>query len=698
MSLHPHPKIHQTHLDRVCVIYIRQSSLKQVMFNTASTARQYDFQQIALDYGWLPEKIIVVDDDQGITGTAFGDRPGFRRISEEISRGHIGALCALESSRLSRDDVDFTLMIGNCRWTDTLIIDEDGVYDPKDPNDRLLLGIKGSLGAAELQYINSRLIGGRRQKALDGELRFLLPPGYIHDQFTKEIIFDPDPEVQRVVRLFFDLFDEIGTASGVCVEFERLNQLFPSRSHCGLNRGKIVWRVLTPKVAVDTLHNPIYASAYAFGRKKTVYSRVPGELLRFKARQVCMKREDWAVLKLDHHEGYITWDKYLQNEQRLAGNISAPFEGPRGPLGSGSALLQGIAICGNCGSRLTISYPRGNYSLYHCHTKGCHLSFTGQSHRSSLSVDKEVEGALLTALEPAQLMISIDSLKQAESTVEERSRQWELQIERASRKADEAEFEFNQADPTNRRVKGILAKRWEKNLAEVDRLKLEQMKQPEILLPVLDEDNRRAIMALAQDIPRFWHAETTTNVQRKTLLRYLIEDVTLRRDKSAIYIMIRWITKTCTYLRIDLKSKRYWVRTDPKVINKIRELVANHSDRQIVEHLNEAGFRPAKGKKFTLMIVRSIRFVHGIKPGCPDCPIKRSMLQRGDGRYSTRGAAEKLNVSIGTIQRWCHEKILDAVQSSRKSALWIELTPEIIERLRKPVQQLHSKNGHIKPA
>lgn len=681
VSLHPHPKIHQVHLDRYCVIYIRQSCLKQVIFNTASTARQYDFQLLAIEYGWLPEKIIIIDEDQGITGTIFGDRAGFRQICEQVSQGRIGAVCAIELSRLSRDDFDLAQMVSNCRWTDTLLIDEEGVYDPKEPNDLLLLGIKGTLGAAEHNTIKARLVGGIRKRAAQGTYRTSLPPGFIYDPVTKELILDPDLEVQRVVRLFFDLFKEIGTANGVYKEFERINQLFPSRSRSGLNKGKLVWRPMTLKLAQDILHHPTYAGAYVYGRKKTVYLRMPGELLKFKSHQVQLKRNEWAVLKLDHHEGYILWDHYLLNEQRLEDNKSKLYGGHRGTLGPGSALLQKIAICGDCGRGLQIKYPRGNYSLYQCLTKGCH-TFTGQS-RNSVSVDKEVERVLLKAIEPAQLIISIDSLKQVQASVHERDRQWTSRIARAEREAKLAEAEFHQADPENRRVKSILERKWEEKLGEIDRLKLEQMKQREIIPPVLDEANCQAILALAQDVPKLWYAATTTNVQRKTLLGFLIENVTLRREKAAIHISITWRTKAYTELRIPLpKIKKDYVRTDPKVLSKICELAANHSDQRIAEVLNEAGIPSAKGNKFTVVAIRSLRFKNKIKTACPDIPTNRHMLQRGDGLFTTKGAALQLNVSVQTIQRWCKEKILHAIQSKEKSALWIDLTPETIERLK----------------
>lgn len=690
MSLHTHYIIRPTHLARFFVVYIRQSSKKQVIFNTASTARQYDFRRRALEYGWPPEKIIIVDEDQGITGTAFGDRPGFRRIHEEIARGRIGAVGCVELARLSRDDLDFAQLVSICRWTDTLLVDEDDIYDPTTPNGQILLGIKGTMSAAEHHFIYARLIGSMRQKASTGDLRIPLPPGFIYEPFTQKVIFDPDREVQRVVRLFFELFKEIGTANGVYQEYKRLNQLFPKRSGRGLNGGKIVWRPMYLKLSMEILHNPSYAGAYAYGRKKTIPLRVPGELLKFNTRQVPVKRDEWRTLILDHHEGYINWDQYLLNERRLADNKSDRSGGVRGPLGPGSALLQGIAVCGHCGRQLQIKYPRGHYSLYHCLNKGCH-TFTGES-SAGVSVDKEVADALLQALEPAQLAMSINSLKQAEAEARESNRQWELILKRAQQEAERAEVEFHQADSKNRRVKRSLETRWEEKLAEIDRLKMEQLKRQEITPPAIDQINRRAVLELAQNVPEVWNAAKTTNIQRKTLLRFLIEEVTLSRRKSGTQIDIEWKTKRCTTLFVPLpKIKRDQVRTSSEVVDKIRGLAPDHSDRRIAEILNESELLPAKAKKFTLIAVRQIRFKNGIKTGCPDTPINRHMLQRGDGLFTTRGAAEKLNITAGTVLVWIRKKILKAFHLKEQCTWWIELTPETIEELRKPARQRHIK-------
>lgn len=349
------PKIRPEHLDRQALIYIRQSTLVQVREHTGSTARQYDLVQRALDLGWPREHIIVIDQDQGLSGASAAGRDGFQLVVAEVGLGHAGAVLSLEASRLARSCSDWYRLIEICALADTLVIDEEGVYDPGQYNDRLLLGFKGTMSEAELHWLRNRLLGGKLEKAQKGRLRFRLPTGLVYDA-TGQVTLDPDEQVQQAVQLVFDLFDELGSALAVVQHFATHQLLFPTRHWGGARDGELVWDPLAHGRVLAILHNPAYANAYVYGRTQTRTQMPPGEAPRIKGRTRQTKRDDWPIVLHNAHPGYITWDQFLHNQQRLDDNRTFRPEDRRGAVREGAALLQGIVLCGRCGRRMTIRY------------------------------------------------------------------------------------------------------------------------------------------------------------------------------------------------------------------------------------------------------------------------------------------------------------------------------------------------------
>jgi DNA invertase Pin-like site-specific DNA recombinase len=687
-------KIQPDHLDRQAFIYVRQSTLAQVLENTGSTARQYDLVQRALDLGWPREHIVTIDQDQGHSGASATDRDGFQFLVAEVGLGRAGAVFSLEASRLARSCSDWYRLIEICALTDTLVVDEEGIYDPGQYNDRLLLGFKGTMSEAELHWLRSRLLGGKLEKARQGELRFRLPAGFVYDA-THQVILDPDEQVQQAVRLVFDLFDELGSALAVVKHFDTHQLLFPTRFWGGIRDGELVWRSLRHARVLSMLHNPTYAGAYVYGRTKTRTQSLPGEAPRIKGRTRQVKREDWPIVLPDAFPAYITWDQFLHNRQRLDDNRTFRPEEHRGAPREGAALLQGIVLCGLCGRRMSVRYSRnGSIPCYTCNE--LHSQFGRKTCQSVTGdgVDAAVADTFLEAMQPAQLEISMAALEHIEARAQQIDRQWQLRIERAQYEADLARRRFFAVDPDNRLVARNLERDWNEKLAQVEDLEREYTTLPKPTAHLASPEERQRILALAQDLPAVWHASTTTHVERKQLLRFLIKDVTLTKQETTIHIGIRWQTEALTELdTLRPKPSPEIRRTDPAVVDRIRELAPNHTDCQISEHLNHQKFIPGMGGVFSKSKVQWIRHAYNIPTGCPQAPGACPSGQRADGRYSARAAAELLNITVSTIADWCKSGRLDSIQSAPHGPRWVKLTPEIIAELRKPERRRWSQRS-----
>ena len=681
-------KIRPDHLDRLAVIYIRQSTLFQVRVNTGSKMRQYDLVKRAQDLGWSSASIQVVDQDQGQSGSSSIGRDGFQWLVAQVGLGHVGAVLSLEVARLARSCSDWYRLLEICALTDTLVIDEEGVYDPGSHNDRLLLGFKGSMSEAELHWLRQRLQGGKVTKAEQGQLRFRLPIGLIYDPVGK-IVLDPDEAVQEAVRLVFSLFEQFGSALAVVSYFAEQQLRFPTRWWGGKRADELIWGHLTHERVLNILHSPLYAGAYVYGRTQFRRRALPGEEPRIKGRTRRVKQEEWPIVLLDAHPGYITWEHFLRNQRQLDDNRTWRAEEHRGAVRQGPSLLQGIVLCGSCGRRMTIRYQRnGALLMYECHQLHSQLAArTCQTMRGD-RIDQAVVQCFLEAIQPAHLEVALSALDQVEARARQIDQQWQRQIERAQYEADLARRRYKAVDPDNRLVARSLEREWNEKLAEVEKLEREYALLPKQAALLLTPSQREQIRHLSHDLPAIWHAPTTTFAQRKQLLRWLIKDVTLSKRGNVIDVAIRWQTEALTRLAIPRHKKSWEERqTSPQVVERVRELSPTQTNAQIAAVLNEEGERAGMGGSFTVSKIEWIRYAYHIPPGCPERPSAAPAGQRGDGRYSARAAADLLNVNVSTVSDWCKAGILESVRSTPLGPRWITLTPEIIAALRKPVRR-----------
>jgi DNA invertase Pin-like site-specific DNA recombinase len=695
MLSHPSlSKIQSDHLDRDALIYVRQSSLMQVRDNTASTMRQYDLVQRALSLGWTRERIHVIDQDQAHSGSSTIGRDGFQSLVAEVGLKHCGAIVSLEVSRLARSCSDWYHLLEICALTETLVIDEEGIYDPGCYNDRLLLGFKGTMSEAELHWLRQRLLGGKLTKAEHGELRFRLPVGLVYD-LTDKVVLDPDEEVQAAVRLVFALFEQYGSALAVVKHFTIHHLRFPDRLWKRTQKGELVWEPLRCGRVLSLLHNPFYAGAYVYGRTKTRRHALPGEAPRIKGRTRQVKLEDWPIVLRDAHPGYLTWEQFRRHQQMLDDNRTWRPEERRGAVREGSALLQGIVLCGACGRRMTVRYlSDGTIPSYQCRQAHAQLAEkTCQTMRGD-GIDQVVAACFLEAIQPAQLAVALSTLDQLEARAKQIDRQWQLRLERAQYEADLAHRRYNAVDPDNRLVARSLERDWNEKLTEAEQLQREYAALPKPTALLITPQERERILALAQNVPEVWHAPTTSQAERKQLVRYLIKDVTLTKREQVIEARIRWQTEALTDLTVPRPKRAADARrTDPQVVARVRELAPIYTATQIADRLNQEGWRAGLGGSFTASKVDWIRIAYDIPLDCPEGPGFCPSGQRGDGRYSALAAAELLNVNVSTITDWCNAGRLECVRAGTHGPRWITLTPETIAELRKPVQRHWKRRG-----
>jgi DNA invertase Pin-like site-specific DNA recombinase len=681
------PKIRPDHLDRLAFVYVRQSTLFQVLEHTASTARQYDLVQRARDLGWSQASITVIDQDQGCSGASAIGRDGFQFLIAQVGLGQVGAVLSLEASRLARSCSDWHRLLEICALTDTLVIDEDGVYDPNQYADRLVLGIMGAMSEAELHWLRNRLLGGKLARAEQGELRMRPPAGLLFDA-ARHLVLDPNEEVQQAVRLLFSLFEQTGSALAVVKHFDEHRLLFPDRLWGKLRHGELLWKPLRHGRVLDVLHNPRYAGVYVYGRTQTRTRTLPNESPRIKGRTRQVAQADWPIVRRDAHPGYINWEQFLRNQQRLDDNCTNQGTDRCGAVREGQALLQGLVLCGQCGRRMSVRYTRnGATPCYECNQ--IHKQQGGRTCQSVRGdgVDAAVSRLFLEAIQPAQLEVSLATLEQIEDQARQMDRQWQLRLEGIRYEADLARRRFVAVDPENRLVARTLERDWNDKLAEVERLEREYAALPGRGPRLLDIEERQRILALTEDLPVLWGAETTTQVERKQLLRFLIKDVTLTKRDRVIAIAIRWQTEACTVVDVPRPPRSCDARrTDAAVVARVRELAGSHTDAQIAALLNKEGMTSGMKGMLTSSKIQWIRYAYEIPSGCPQGPAACEG-QRGDGRYSTQAAAQMLNVNISTIVIWCKAGQLDGVQSAPHGPWWIKLTPEVIAQKRKAVRQ-----------
>lgn len=674
------PKITEQHRTRPAYIYVRQSTNAQVLHHQESRERQYALREMALELGWSESRIRTLDRDLGMTGTEMARREDFKALVADVSMGQVGAVFALEVSRLARSDLDWHRLLKLCALTATLVIDEDGCYDPSDFNDGLLLGLKGTMAQAELHFLHARLQGGKLNKAKKGELRFPLPVGYCYDE-QGHIIVDSDEEVRGAVELVFRLFRETGSAYGVVHRFTELGLRFPKRAYGGAWNGRIIWGRLAYSRVRGVLKNPSYAGMYVFGRYQ--YRReisLDGEIHK---RTQAVAMPAWRVNVKQHHEGYITLEEFVKNQERLEKNRTNG-EGTVlcGPAREGLALLQGLLLCGNCGHALTVRY-RSNGGI--CPTYQCNLLRREGLATSSCMVfrcdllDGVIAEEVLKALQPAELELALAAMQELESRDQAILRQWQMRLERSEYEVALAERRYQEVDPAHRLVAGTLERRWNDALLHLEDLKKEAAEFQRQEARVATPEQKEKVLALARTLPRLWHAPTTRSRDRKRMLRLLIKDITVEKppNQKQLLVHVRWQGGACTDLSVQLPPNiADRVRYPCAVVSKIRELARNLPDGEIADQLNREGRASAKGRPYTVKIIQWIRYRYRIPPADLKRPEELTVQQ----------VAKRFGTSDQVVYYWIEHTVIHSRRINPGMPHWITLSDTDEQKLREWVR------------
>jgi DNA invertase Pin-like site-specific DNA recombinase len=655
-------KIQRVHLERVAIVYVRQSSLAQVYGHTESTARQYALADDATRLGWEASRIVVIDADLGVSGRTASARAGFRELVGRVCVGEVGAIFGLEVSRLARSSADLQRLLELCRVSDTLIIDSDGTYDLAQFNDRLLLGLKGTMSEAELHLLAGRLHGAKQAAAGRGALRFPLPVGYVYDE-ARATVLDPDEEIQAAVRDLFAAFTATGSAYGVVGAFAE--RRVPRRAYGGAWAGAVRWGRLTHGRVLGILANPAYAGAYVFGRYRSRRTLTPDGTIRTKL--ISLPLPEWAVLIRDHHPGYISWETYLANRERVAAHCT--HHGAR-PEREGRALCQGIVRCGSCGRGMTTTYPAGKPAYDCARTRADHTKTPGCRSVLAAIVDEVVAPRLLQVVAPEEIALALAAADEVADRHARSRRALERRVERARYDAARAERAFHQCDPDHRLVARSLEQRWEtqlKELAEAEReLVCDTRKSP---MPAREE-----IEALARDLPRLWAAPTTSAKDRKRLVRSLVADVTLRSEPAGarLRIGIRWrsgaVEEVVTHRWKSAVESR---RTSADVVTLVARLAPERTDAEIADVLNAEGRMTGTGRRFDVEAVRWVRFAHRIR--------SRPLLAPGE--LTVEQVAAHLGISAGAVYYWIDHGQLEA-RRGPAGRLCVPFSPEVASTCR----------------
>jgi len=664
-------KISPSHLNRNAYIYIRQSTERQVRDNIESQQRQYELVDLAKQYKWNEDSIIVIDDDLGRSGSSTTGRTGFAKLVADVALKKAGIIFGLEVSRLARNNKDWYQLLDLCSLTATLIADTDGVYDPSSFNDRLLLGLKGTMSEAELYMIKSRMLQGLYHKAQKGELKFNLPVGYEFDPDDK-IIKSLDEQVTHIIDLTFKKFFEIGTVHGVLRYLLEQNLLFPRKATYDK---KIRWIRPYYKAVRDTLGNPRYTGAYVFGQTKVV--KELDEYGNQKSRQKSQKMEDWDVIIHNHHPAYISWDQYLKIQKQIEKNTPPPKSESSQVIREGSALLQGLASCGNCGRAMHINYHnQGNkcYPYYICNMANRNFGAGICQSVGGRRIDQAVSDTFLEAVSPASLNVHLKALRQIQHQQDIALEQLQLQLERTQYEAERAFRQFDAVEPENRLVARTLERQWNNSLKRVEELKARIAERKKIFKDRLSKIEEQEVHRLAHNLPAIWNATTTTDKDRKMLLRAAIQEVQLTKQDRDVTVKILWIGGAVTDKIVHLpkiRSKRY---TSLNLVESVRQLAKKFTDEQIARILIRQGRKTATGLPFNSHRVANLRWNYS---------IPRYKKPEGEQlkTYTAQQAAKVLRVSIPTIHNWLNAGFIKGEQIVEGAPWEILLTDDDIKRL-----------------
>jgi DNA invertase Pin-like site-specific DNA recombinase len=664
-------KIKTTHLERCAYVYVRQSTAAQVQYNKESTDRQYKLTERALRLGWPQPQIKIVDEDLARSGSGTTDRHGFAMMTAEVALGHVGLILSIEVSRVARNNTDWYRLLDLCGVTDTLIGDEDGLYHPGLFNDRLLLGLKGTMAEAELHVIRARLEGGIRNKAARGELRRGLPVGFVWGEEDGEVLLHPDEAATQAIHCVFEKFSEVGSVRQVWLWLRSQDIAFPSSSYST----EIQWVTPTYTGIHKVLTNPVYAGAYTYG--KTHQERYVDQAGHVRKRVRHVPRSKWAVLIRDHHKGFIDWETYEMNQSRIAKNTRPTAHQASGAIREGSALLQGIATCGRCGRHLRVYY-QGRHSTpgYYCAANNI---ANGRGHHclrvGGVRIDEAVSQAFLNAITPAGIEAALIAEKNIETDHEAAYTQWRLKVERIRYESDRAERRYRSVEPENRLVARSLEADWDKKLGELALAEAELARRMGQRSGPLTDEERTRINALGSDLKRAWEAATTTDRDRKELLHALLEEVNIAVVESTAHVTLRWKGGAVLELNVGLKGRFIPpVRTDEETIDLVRRLAVHYPDAIIAGILNRQGRQTALGDRFTQGKVGNLRRYWKIPRYEPSTRPEEGEL------VTVAKAAQILGIATSTMHRWLADGFVGGEQLTPGAPWRIRISKEIRER------------------
>ncbi|WP_279338986.1 recombinase family protein [Sphaerisporangium perillae] len=647
-------KVTAEHLRRDAYLYVRQSSLKQVANNTESTWRQYDLRGRAIALGWTDAQITVIDTDQGRSGASSADRDGFQRLVAEVGLGRAGIVLGLEVSRLARNNTDWHRLLEICALTSTLILDEDGLYDPRTFNDRLVLGMKGTMSEAELHLLGARLRGGQLSKARRGELKQALPIGYCYDGADHPVL-DPDAQIRGAVERLFALFAQTGSARAVVMAFGRDGLLFPARIRSGPRKGQVVWEPLKHWRVLSVLHNPCYAGAFCYGRRRTIRTpdgRIGSELL---------PRDQWDTLIADHHPGYISIGQWEANLVQLVGNAqSRGQERKAGPPREGPALLQGLVLCGRCGHRMTVGYRQYRDQLwpdYRCMTEAIQNGTRICQRIPGAKLDQAVADLLLAQLTPLAVETALAVTEQIAAREQQADQLRAAHLQRAEQRADLARRRYLAVDPGNRLVADTLEADWNAALREVRAARQEYDTATSAAVP-LQQATRTRLTALAADVHTLWHDPATPMRERKRIARLLITDTLDKADKLTARIRLSGGQNHTLTLDKPVGGGKSW-QTHPDTVTLIDKLLGEYTHRQIAAILNQRGIRSGKGRAYNALMVRDIRDAYQL--------VHRYQRLRDQGLLTVEEYAQAVGTTPQTVKIWRRNGLVTGVAYNDKN-------------------------------
>jgi DNA invertase Pin-like site-specific DNA recombinase len=676
-------KVEPQHLQRQAYVYVRQSTMAQVERNVESGERQYELVDRAVALGWRAAEVVVVDEDQGRSGKSVNGRDGFQGLVADVGLGRVGIVLGIEVSRLARNNASWYQLLDLCALTDTLIADSDGIYHPALHNDRLVLGLKGTMSEAELHVLRTRLRGGSLHKAAKGELRLPLPAGLEYDEQAR-IRVTPDEAVADAIATVFSYFDQLQSARQVMLRLLAEDRKLPRRA---TSDRQVRWTTATYKAIHDILTNPVFAGAYAYGRKQTERRVTDGVVSEHQRRA---PREEWHVCIAEHHPGYITFERYLANQERLRANWRPPRGEGGGAAREGRALLQGLIRCGRCGRRMQVGYSGKTLVPNYSCVRGNQLYGTKRCQSvGGRRIERVVLDAAFEALRPAGIEATLRALEQTEGDHQARVHSAELELERAQIHAERARRQFDAWEPENRLVARTLEREWEQRLTEVraaERAVAEvTAKHPD---PLTSEEIAWCRRAGA-DLRKVFDAPTTSDRERKQLLRAILTDVVVTVDRESEQHMadlrVVWEGGTVTEHTVPLSRTGSHTRcTDQDTIALVRQLAERYPDKQIAAILARQGRLTGAGNPFTAHNVHGLRSYHKI----PAAPVRPTTH---DGEVVTIAkAASELDVSTATVHRWLREGFITGEQITPGAPWQIRLTAELRARVRE-----HAPDGWL---